>query len=122
MKASCLIRVVRMRAVRNRAFVPRSHMIRTNLVRLALLSAGVAIVASCDARIPTATTVAGTGTSKGGSSNSKNPKAPTAVIDSPSVGTLVNRGDSILVTVRLHDDIGLKDVVINGVTQKGSPD
>src|SRR4051812_37346041 len=112
MKASSLIRAVRMRAVRNQALVPRSHIMRTNFVRLALLAAGVAIVASCDARLPSAPTVTGSGTSKGGSAGNKNTKAPTVVIDSPVVGTLVNRGDSILVTLRLHDDIGLKILVI----------
>ena len=96
---------------------------RSNLIRLAALATGVAIVASCDARLPTTplTTSSG-GTGGTGSTNTKNGAAPTIVIDSPLVGTLVNIGDSILVTVRLHDNLGLRNAVITGVTQKGSID
>jgi hypothetical protein len=101
-------------------------MMRSNLVRLAALgslAAGVAFVASCDARLPTTATGTTGGTSTGGGTkNTKNAKPPTIVIDSPSAGTLVNVGDSILVTVRLHDDIGLKNATITGVTQSGSID
>src|SRR4051812_36494337 len=96
---------------------------RSNLLRLAALAAGVAIVASCDARIPTTPlTTSGGGSTSGGSSGNKNGTPPTIVIDSPLVGTLVNIGDSILVTVRLHDNLGLRNAVITGVTQKGSVD
>src|SRR3954468_4957848 len=74
-------------------------------IRLAVLVAGITLVASCDSRLPTAESVAlnggGTGTS-GSTTNNKNSKAPTIVIDSPTTGSLVNVGDSILVTVRLH--------------------
>jgi hypothetical protein len=96
-------------------------MMRSNILRLAALAAGVAIVASCDARVPTQPRTSG-GSSSGGSSGNKNTKPPTIVIDSPLVGALVNVGDSIFVSVKLHDDIGLKNVSITGVTQKGSVD
>ena len=43
-------------------------------------------------------------------------------IDSPLVGALINVGDSVLVTVRLHDNKQLKNATILGVTEKGSTD
>ncbi len=98
----------------------RSKFLR--LAALASLAAGVAIVASCDARIPTSPRGSTGSTGGTGSTNNKNAKPPTIAIDSPLVGALVNIGDSILVTVKLHDDIGLKNVTITGVTQKGSVD
>src|SRR6185503_6638960 len=75
--------------------------------------------ASCDTRLPTATS-AGNGPTS--SSSSSNPNAPSIVIDSPLVGTLINLGDSVLVSVRLHDSKGLRSASMNGVTQKGSVD
>lgn len=95
---------------------------RSNLFRLAVLATGVAIVASCDARLPTTPLTVTGGTGGTGSTNTKNGSAPTIVIDSPTAGTLVNIGDSILVTVRLHDNLGLRNTIITGVTQKGSVD
>jgi hypothetical protein len=98
-------------------------MMRSNLVRLAAVAAGVVLVASCDARIPTVGTGTTGGTTSGsGTKNNKNQRPPTIVIDSPLVGTLVNVGDSVLVTVRLHDDIGLTNATITGFTQTGSID
>src|SRR6185503_5816114 len=92
--------------------------------RLFLLGAAIAVVASCDSSLPTAgsMTSPGTGTRTTPSTNTKNSKAPTITIDSPTVGTLVNIGDSILVTVRLHDDLALRNASIIGVTQAGSID
>jgi hypothetical protein len=98
---------------------------RTVLVRLAAVAAGVVIVASCDSRLPTATTVptggspitTGTGTSTSSSTNK-----PSVVIDSPLTGALINVGDSVLVTVRLHDSKALTSAVLSGVTEKGSVD
>jgi hypothetical protein len=44
------------------------------------------------------------------------------VIDSPLTGALVNIGDSVLVTLRLHDSKGIRTATLNGVMQKGSVD
>ena len=99
---------------------------RSNFIRLAALVTCVAIVASCDsssATGPHQVTTGGTSTgTTGGTTNNKNGRAPTVAIDSPATKSLVNVGDSILVTVRLHDDIGLKTASFVGVTQKGSVD
>lgn len=97
---------------------------RSAFIRLAALSAGIAIIAGCDSRLPTATTVTGSvGSNPSSPSGSTgNASAPTIVIDSPLVGALVNVGDSILVTVRLHDSKALKNASISGATEKGSID
>src|SRR5436190_11861111 len=91
---------------------------RSNLIRLAALGAGVVIVASCDTRLPSEQQF-GSGTS---SSTSNSTKKPTIAIDSPVTGTLINLGDSVLVSVHLHDDKALKSATISGVTQRGSVD
>src|SRR5512146_1022626 len=83
-------------------------MIRSTWTRLAALAASVAVVASCD----TATTA----------SSQTGAKGPTIAIDSPTAGALVNLGDSVFVSVHLHDDRSLRAMVISGVTQKGSID
>jgi len=104
---------------------------RSVLLRLAAVAAGVALVASCDTSMPTATSLpgAGGGGGGGGGGGSTSPSrggsgnAPSIVIDSPSVGTLINVGDSVLVTVGLHDSkSSLKTASIVGMTQKGSVD
>src|SRR4029079_9469652 len=56
------------------------------------------------------------------SSNPSKANGPTVTIDSPAVGTLINAGDSVLVTVRLHDAKALRNATIAGYTQKGSVD
>src|SRR5579884_2196666 len=101
----------------------RPKILRSRLLALAALVTGVVIVASCDSRFPTAASAVAAGKGSGTSSNNtKTPKAPTVVIDSPTVGTLVNVGDSIFVSLQLHDDAGLKSATITGVTQAGSVD
>jgi len=93
---------------------------RTVLVRLAAVAAGVAIVASCDSRSLTTTSIpTGGGTT---SSTSTNTAKPTIVIDSPLVGALINVGDSVLVTVNLRDTKGLRSASMVGMTEKGSVD
>jgi hypothetical protein len=91
---------------------------RSNLIRLAALAAGVVLVASCDTRLPTEQQF-GSGSS---SSTSNSTKKPTIAIDSPVTGTLINLGDSVLVSVHLHDDRALKNATIVGVSQQGSVD
>jgi hypothetical protein len=92
---------------------------RTVFVRLAAVGAAVTLVASCDTRLPTSGGITGTSTS---SSNPSKGNGPTITIDSPTVGTLINTGDSVLVTVRLHDAKALRSANITGYTQKGSVD
>ena len=71
---------------------------RSVFLRLTALAGAVALVASCDTRLPTAAIVGNTPTSSTSSTVGK----PSVVIDSPLVGTLINLGDSVLVSVRLH--------------------
>lgn len=94
---------------------------RSALLRLAALAAGVVIVASCDTRLPTTATVT-SGGGGGGSSSPSKTVGPTIVIDSPLVGALINVGDSVLVTLRLHDNKALTNASIVGVAQTGSVD
>lgn len=91
---------------------------RTVFVRLAAVGAAVTLVASCDTRLPTSGSVTGISSS----TNPSKANAPTVTIDSPSVGTLINAGDSILVTVRLHGVKALRNASIVGYSEKGSVD
>jgi hypothetical protein len=100
-------------------------MIRATLVRLAGLAAGVAIVASCDTTAPGApvnvsSNGSGTGSSSSGSNSSGT--GPSISIDSPTVGTLINVGDSVFVRVHLHSEKTLKSASMQGFTAKGSVD
>jgi hypothetical protein len=88
------------------------------LIRLASAAAAVLVVASCDSRLPTQTY--SSTTSFPGSS--VNPGDPTIAIDAPLVNALVNVGDSILVSVRVHDDAALASVELAGFTVRGSVD
>jgi hypothetical protein len=100
-------------------------MIRATLVRLAGLAAGVAIVASCDTTAPMGTQSGsssnGTGTGTTSGSNTSG-NGLSVSIDSPSVGTLVNVGDSVYVRVHLHSDKTLKSATMQGFTAQGSVD
>lgn len=93
---------------------------RTNLIRLAALAAGVAIVASCDTRLPT-TPITPTGGGSTGNGNTTG-KGPTVTIDTPVVGTLANVGDSILVVMHLHDDKAIQSLSVSGLKITGSVD
>ena len=101
-------------------------MTRATLVRLAGLAAGVAIVASCDTTATTGTQVStspsGTGGTSPSSGATSSGNGPQITIDSPTVGTLVNVGDSVFVRVHLHSDKTLKSASMQGFTAKGSVD
>ena len=43
-------------------------------------------------------------------------------LESPLVGALINVGDSVLVSVQLHDNKQLKNATMLGVTERGSTD
>ena len=95
---------------------------RSTILRLAGLAGGIVLVASCDTALPTAGTTTTGGSSSSSSGSSSNTKKPTISIDSPVVGTLVNIGDSVFVTLHLHDNVALKSATLGGVTQIGSVD
>lgn len=90
---------------------------RATLVRLAGLASGVALVASCDTTATTTTSF----TSPSGNSSSSG-SGPQITIDSPTVGTLINVGDSVYVRVHLHSSTALKSATIQGFKAKGSID
>ena len=94
---------------------------RSVLIRLGALLAGIMTVASCDTRLPTAASTGSTPSSP--TAKTLNTNKPTVVIDTPLVGTLVNIGDSVLVTVKLHDaKFSLTSASLTGVTESGSVD
>ncbi|MHB1864054.1 MAG: hypothetical protein ACYCVL_13960 [Gemmatimonadaceae bacterium] len=88
------------------------------LVRLLALGAGIAIVVSCDSAPLTAPLGSG-GTANAGAGG-VDLVAPTVTIDTPTVGSVVNAGDSILVTMHLHDDRALGGLVLTGYKETGS--
>jgi len=94
---------------------------RSTIVRLAALVGGITLVASCDSALTTSATDP-TGGSSSSSSSGSNTKKPTISIDSPVVGTLVNMGDSVFVTLHLHDNTALTSATLTGVSQVGSVD
>jgi hypothetical protein len=90
---------------------------RSTLIRLAAVTAGVVLVASCDTRLPTSTSPGGPGTNTKGVNANK----PTITIDTPTVGTLINAGDSIFVSMHLHDNkAGLTTASLVGMTESGA--
>ena len=97
---------------------------RSTILRLAGLAAGIVLVASCDSALPTSgnSPTGGSTSSSGSSSSGTGAKKPSISIDSPVVGTLVNVGDSVFVTLHLHDNVALKSATLSGVTQVGSVD
>src|SRR3954471_14744204 len=94
---------------------------RSTILRLAGLAGGIVLVASCDTALPTSANNP-TGGGSSSSSSGSSAKKPTISIDSPVVGTLVNIGDSVFVTLHLHDNVALKSATLAGVTQVGSVD
>ena len=97
-----------------------------NLTRAGVLVGlfgGAVIVASCDTRLATqpevvpVTGTGSTGTTTTGIGNLS------ITIDSPTVGTLINVGDSILVTVELRaGKASIAGATITGLTESGSVD
>ncbi len=92
---------------------------KSPLVRLVALAVSVAVVLSCDSTPLTAPGAVG-GASTSGTAAGADKTPPTATIDTPTVGALVNVGDSILVVVQLHDDRALGTVMIGGYKESGS--
>ena len=92
----------------------------TALTRLAALAGAIALIIGCDSR--SGTSPYGGSTDTGPTPGQKGPDdtPPSAIIDSPTVGKLFNVGDSILVSVRLHDNSALSKLDLVGLTVKGS--
>src|SRR3954469_22839772 len=93
---------------------------RHTFVRLAALTGAIALVAGCDTRMPTATTIPTAGSPS--SQTSSNTGKPTVTIDAPLADALINVGDSVLVTIHLQDPKALKTASIEGITERGSVD
>ena len=92
--------------------------------RVATFICVVALIVGCDSRNSTSP-LNGGGSSSGGGGPIPGQKGPdrtppTIVIDSPITGQLVNIGDSVLVSVRLHDNASLRTLDLVGLTVKGS--
>jgi len=95
---------------------------RSNFLRLTALVAAFAAAAACDSHTATSP-FGGTGTLGGSGGVSGEDKLPPLVtIDTPSTGTLINVGDSVLVAVHLKDAGGLASVEMKGVSIRGSVD
>ncbi|MDE3172421.1 MAG: hypothetical protein KGN74_05060 [Gemmatimonadota bacterium] len=94
---------------------------KSPLVRLIALGFGIAVVLSCDSAPLTAPLGSGVGSSNSGSTASGADKVPPTVsIDTPTTGTLVNVGDSILVVMHLHDDRALGALTVAGYKETGN--
>jgi hypothetical protein len=89
-------------------------------IRLLALAAGIAVILSCDSAPPTAPGSAFGGSKATTGKAGVDVTPPTVTIDTPTTGTLVNIGDSILVTVHLHDDQGLAAVHLFGFRETGN--
>jgi hypothetical protein len=48
-------------------------------------------------------------------------RKPTLAFVTPTIASKVNIGDSVLVTAKLHDNIGLQSVMFTGVSARGNP-
>lgn len=102
-------------------------------MRLFALVAGMAAVLSCDSGAPTGVgefnntnptdSIGSGGGSGGGAAATGDGRYPVASIDTPVVnGALVNIGDSILVAVRVRDNLsGIASVTVEGLKVKGDP-
>ena len=93
---------------------------KSPLVRLVALGCSIAIVLSCDSAPLTGPSGTAGGASNSGAAAGADKTPPTATIDTPTVGALVNVGDSILVVVHLHDDRDLGSLMIAGYKETGS--
>jgi hypothetical protein len=88
---------------------------RSTLLKVAGLVTAVAVVASCDTRLPSQIGLSSNPSSSGGTK-------PSVTIDTPVVNALANIGDSILVVVHLHATRGLSSVQLSGLSFSGSAD
>jgi hypothetical protein len=93
--------------------------LQTFTLRLAALGLALTAVISCEQRV---TGVIGGGGGGGGNQTGADITPPVVTIDTPSVGSFVNIGDSVLVAVRIRDNQVIQDVNVTGVSMRGSAD
>lgn len=94
---------------------------RHSLIRLTAFASVLAALAACDSRTAGGPLVPGGSGSIGGVGG-EDRLAPQVTIDTPSTGTLINIGDSVLVAVRLRDVGGLEKLELRGISIRGSAD
>jgi hypothetical protein len=88
--------------------------------RLVVLGGTVAALAACDTRATGVTPPeGGTGT---GAQTGADVQRPVVTIDTPTVGTMVNVGDSLFVAVRVRDNRDIASVTISAYSIRGNPD
>lgn len=96
------------------------------LIRLLAVGVCIGAVLSCDSTpisAPLNSTGSGSTSSSGGSSSSSNSgPLPSVTIDTPTTGALVNVGDSVLVSMHIHDNTALGNLTVTGYTETGSVD
>jgi hypothetical protein len=91
--------------------------------RLIVLGCAFAAVAACDTRSPLTPPETGTGTGTGtGGTTGTDAQRPVVTIDTPTVGTMVNVGDSLFVAVRVRDNRDIGSVTISAYSVRGDPD
>jgi hypothetical protein len=94
-------------------------------VRLLAVGLGIFAVLSCDSTPVASPLGAGTGTGTGAGSTpttttGPDQQKPYVLLDTPLVASLVNIGDSIYVSMRIHDNTAIKNLTLDGFTEKGS--
>jgi len=96
---------------------------RLTQLRLAALGAALAAIAACDSRSGVGPlVVGGSGGNPGGGLGGEDVTPPIISVDTPTAGTLVNIGDSVLVAVHLRDLGGLASLELKGISIRGNPD
>ena len=98
---------------------------KSPFVRLLAVGLGIFAVLSCDSSPVASPLGAGSGTGTGAGSTpttttGPDQQKPYVLLDTPLVGALVNIGDSIFVSMRIHDNTAIRNVVLDGFTEKGS--
>jgi hypothetical protein len=89
-------------------------------LRFGALGLALAAIIACDQRLPSQ--IGGGRPGGGGNQTGEDVTPPTVTIDTPSAGSYVNIGDSVLVAVRIRDNQAIQGVSISGVSMRGSAD
>jgi hypothetical protein len=98
---------------------------RSPFVRLLAVGAAIFAVLSCDSSPVAAPLGAGSGGGTGAGSTpttttGPDQQKPYVLLDTPLVGSLVNIGDSIFVSMRLHDNTAIRNLTLDGYKETGS--
>jgi hypothetical protein len=91
----------------------------STFLRLVVTGTAMLAVAACDSRTTLTTPPTGPGS---GSQTGSDVQRPVVTIDTPTVGTLVNVGDSLFVAVRVRDNRDIGSVTISAYSIRGNPD